>query len=190
LRALFRRNNRSANASGFFLFSCAGAEVKTICNKTTAGGRSISQKPSNSGKFGHKNPPRSKLRASTRAQLKNKPTIPRSSENPGIISAESNHAIAAAGQTRALFTSLDPSKVEEMIQDLSDLRVALAPQVRDTIPNGKFLDAIPGPLWKISGEDREDGKVLVIRHPGIGWLGFIIPHLDCKLLAEKLTNEI
>jgi hypothetical protein len=163
--------------------------VKTICNKTTAGGRSISQKPSNSGKPGHKNPPRSKLRSSTTVHLKNRPTISRSSENPGIISTESNQAIAA-GRTWARFSSLNSSKVEEMIQDLSDLRAALAPQVPDTIPNGTYLAATPGPLWKISEEVREEGKVLVIRHPGIGWLGFIIPHLDCKLLAEKLTNEI
>jgi hypothetical protein len=45
----------------------------------------------------------------------------------------------------------------------------------------------PEPIWEVSDEVRKDGKVLLIRHPGLGWLGFIIPLDDCKRLAKKLT---
>lgn len=102
---------------------------------------------------------------------------------------ESNQANAYS-QIQPRMTSLDPTKVTELIHELSDLRETLAPQVPNSIPAGKRLFVTPEPLWEISGEARDDGKVLLIRHPGIGWLGFIIPHDDCKRLAKKLTGKL
>jgi hypothetical protein len=102
--------------------------------------------------------------------------------------AESNQAIAD-GQTWARQTPLDPAKVEEMIQQLSDLRETLAPQVAAAIQPGQRMFVTPEPIWDVSGEIRDDGKVLLIRHPGIGWIGFIVPHDDCRRLAKKLTGN-
>jgi hypothetical protein len=102
--------------------------------------------------------------------------------------AESNQAIAD-GQTSARFTSLNPAQLEAMIQELSDLREALAPQVPASIAGGQRMFVTPEPIWDVSGEIRDDGKVLLLRHPGIGWLGFIIPHDDCRRLAKKLTGK-
>jgi hypothetical protein len=93
-------------------------------------------------------------------------------------------------KTQPRLTSLNPGKVMELIRELSDLREALAPQVSTTIPAGQRHLVTPEPLWEISAEAREDGKVLLIRHPGLGWLGFIIPHKDCERLAEKLTGDL
>jgi len=163
--------------------------MKTTRNKTAGGARSTSRKPTNSGKDGHKTPPRSKSRASTKAQLKNRPTIPQSLGNLGELVAQS-YQESGTGQTWARHTSLNPAKVEEMIQELSDLREVLAPQVPDSIPAGKRMFCTPEPLWKISDEVRDDGKALAIRHPGIGWIGFIIPHDDCRRLAKKLTGKL
>jgi hypothetical protein len=96
-------------------------------------------------------------------------------------------ALCAYSQTQPRLTSLNPTKVMELIHELSDLRVALAPQVATSMPAGQRLFVTPEPIWEVSGEVRADGKVLLIRHPGLGWLGFIIPHDDCERLAEKLT---
>lgn len=90
-------------------------------------------------------------------------------------------------QTFARLTSLDPGNLEKPIEDLSDLRASLTPEVASTIPTGKRLFVTPEPNWDISAEKRKDGKVLLFRHPGIGWLGFIIPHKECERLAKKLT---
>ena len=99
-------------------------------------------------------------------------------------------ALCAYSQTQPRLTSLNPTKVMELIHELSDLREALAPQVSTSIPAGQRHFATPEPLWEISAEVREDGRVLLIRHPGLGWLGFIIPHNDCERLAEKLTGDL
>ena len=106
-----------------------------------------------------------------------------------VTRGESNQACTCS-QTQPRMTSLNPVKMTDLIQDLSDLRETLAPQVPATITAGQRLFATPEPLWEISAEVRADGKVLLVRHPGLGWLGFIIPHDDCERLAGELTGEL
>jgi hypothetical protein len=162
--------------------------MKTTRSKTAADALSTSSRPNNSGKPGHKTPPRSKSRASTAAQSQSRQIIGPSG-NPGETGIDF-YQLGASSQTCARLTSLDPAKIEQMIQDLSDLREELAPQVPSSVPPGKRLFVTPEPIWKVSAEVREDGRVLLIRHPGLGWLGFIIPQADCDRLAEKLTGVL
>jgi hypothetical protein len=154
-------------------------------NKSAPGRQSTSRKPSNSEKYCRKASRRTKSQTRGKFRSTNKETT-HSLENPGELVAQP-YQESDNGQSWARLTSLNPAKVEEMIRELADLREALAPQVTTTIVPGQRLFVTPEPLWKVSDEVREDGKVLLIRHPGIGWLGFIIPHDDCKRLAKKLT---
>lgn len=160
--------------------------MKTTRNKTASGGRStlpVANRLPTRKPQGRK-PPISRKSPSQNQRI-NLPAL----GNPRELVAQS-YQETGSGETLARFTSLNPAKLEEMIQELSDLREALAPQVSSSIPAGKRLFVTPEPSWEISGEARDDGKVLLIRHPGIGWLGFIIPHDDCKRLAKKLTGKL
>jgi hypothetical protein len=151
-------------------------------NKTQRGQRSTSKAPTNS-----------EMRLCKIERLSTRPTRRKFPLSRSPASKTSSELVAQSyqetgiGQTLARLTSLNPAKLEEMIQDLSDLRETLAPQVAATIPAGKRFSVTPEPIWEISGEARPDGRVLMIQHPGIGWLGFLIPHDDCKRLARKLT---
>jgi hypothetical protein len=154
-------------------------------NKTERGRQSTSRKPRNSEKYCRKASRQTKSLTRGKFRSTNKETA-HSLEKPGELVARP-YQESDNGQSWARLTFLNPAKVEEMIQELSDLREALAPQVSTTIAAGQRMFVTPEPIWKVSDEVREDGKVLLIRHPGIGWLGFIIPHDDCKRLAKKLT---
>jgi hypothetical protein len=105
------------------------------------------------------------------------------------VRAQSESSQASAGsQRRSRFTSLNPAKIEQLIGDLSDLRMLLAPDVSPSILRDQRLFVTPEPIWDVSAEVRADGRVLLFRHPGIGWLGFILPQADCDRLAKKLTG--
>ena len=85
---------------------------------------------------------------------------------------------------------LSALKIDDLIQQLADLRETLAPQIpMSPTPLAKFM-ALPVPEWHVSQELREDGRSLFIRHPGLGWLAFLIPHQDCARLAKHLTRPI
>ena len=178
--------------------------MKTMRNRNSGGGRSISPIPSNYGKAGYKTAQQSKRRPQSKSSPKNKRSNRPAPGNPRETGADSYQASARSqrrtsfGKGKASFgksptpqiqprlTSLNPAKVADLIHELSDLRETLAPQVPTSIPAGQRHFVTPEPLWEISAEVREDGKVLLIRHPGLGWLGFIIPHDDCERLAGDL----
>jgi hypothetical protein len=155
--------------------------MKTTRSKTAGGVRSTSSAPNNSGKHSRKAGLQTKRRTRPRGQSKNKGI-----NQPSGHSVETDDASLAHQRP----ISDRAAKIEEIIQDLSDLREAFAPQVPTSIPAGKRLFVTPEPIWKISAEVRADGRVLLIRHPGMGWLGFIIPHNECERLAKKLTGDL
>lgn len=157
-------------------------------NKTERGGQAISAIPNSHGKAGHKSAQQSKRQSRNKLSSKNRNSNPPALGSPRELVAQS-YQESGNGQTCARLTSLNPAKVEEIIQELSDLREELAPQVAASIPAGKRMFCTPEPIWDVSGENRADGKALLIRHPGLGWIGFLIPHDDCKRLAKKLTGK-
>jgi hypothetical protein len=150
-------------------------------NKTEHGARSTLRTPSNYGKHSRRGGQQTKPRTPPKAPSKSK-RINRPSGHPGEM-----YGAPLAHQQHILGR---PARIEEIIQELSDFRETLAPEVESYLPNGKRLFVTPEPVWEVSDEVREDGKVLLIRHPGLGWLGFIIPHDDCKRLAKKLTGKL
>jgi hypothetical protein len=185
--------------------------MKTTRNKTAGGGRSTSPAASKlpTRKAIRRTRPTHKRiylpalgntrelgpmrRTHTKPPSKNKRMIHsariEASENPPELGADSYQA-SACSQTQPRLTSLNPAKVMELIHELSDLRTELAPQVPTSIPTGQRHFVTPEPLWDVSIEVRDDGRVLMIRHPGIGWLGFILPQADCDRLAKKLTGKL
>jgi hypothetical protein len=163
--------------------------MKTMQNKTERGGRSTLRTPSNYGKHSRKPEQQAMPQLRRKPPSKNKLIALSAPGNPRETHADTYQA-SACSQTQPRLTSLNPIKVTELIQDLSDLRETLAPQVATSVAAGQRLFVTPEPLWEVSAEVREDGRVLLIRHPGLGWLGFILPQADCDRLAEKLTGEL
>ena len=92
-----------------------------------------------------------------------------------------------ASETRFSFTA---TELDELIAALSDARAQLAQLVSfepSAGPNRKEAFEI-NPAWKITGSPHESvlGVLLRIRHPGFGWLRFMIPFEEARALGHWL----
>jgi hypothetical protein len=83
---------------------------------------------------------------------------------------------------------LDGTSVEKHIHDLAQHRANLNDPVTLTLDAGSRLEAIVDPRWRVP-KPIEQGRVLALRHPGLGWLSFVFPDKEARAIAEGLTKE-
>ena len=79
-------------------------------------------------------------------------------------------------------------ELEQFIGQLAEARARLADEVAAELDPGSRLVAIIDPAWRVPAP-HESGKVLCLRHPGLGWLGFLLPWLEAKKLALFLSSD-
>jgi hypothetical protein len=85
---------------------------------------------------------------------------------------------------------LDPATAEKHARDIASARAALNEPVTPSLDPGSRLETIIDPAWHISGRRTSLGRLLAIRHPGLGWLAFTIPEAEAAAIAEWLTKDI
>jgi hypothetical protein len=86
---------------------------------------------------------------------------------------------------------LDPATLEKHIRDCAAHRAQMPDEVpRDLDPGSRLEGSVYDPIWRIPAQRHEGGRILALRHPGIGWLGFVIPEHEAKSLAEWLTKDL
>jgi hypothetical protein len=85
---------------------------------------------------------------------------------------------------------LDPSTAEQHIHDLGKARAALSEPVIPSLEIHSRLEAVIDPGWVIPAERLPQGKVLCLRHPGFGWLSFVLPDKEAAAIAEWLTRDL
>lgn len=85
---------------------------------------------------------------------------------------------------------LDASSAEKYIHDLALHRSALVDQVPAELDPGSRLEALVDPIWKIPDHKTPHGRVLALRHPGLGWLSFVFPDKEAVQIAEWLTKDL
>ena len=86
------------------------------------------------------------------------------------------------------YVELDGASVEKHIHDLAQHRANLIDPVTPTLETGSRLEAIVDPRWRVP-KPIEQGRVLALRHPGVGWLSFVFPDKEARAIAEWLTKE-
>lgn len=93
--------------------------------------------------------------------------------------------------------SIDGSKVatanalqlDILIQGLTAARGELLPQVPNDPPLGERVQAVVDPRYW-TNRDPETGMSLVMfRHPGLGWVSFILPAQERDRLTQYLTDQ-
>ncbi|CAB3689312.1 hypothetical protein LMG3458_02047 [Achromobacter deleyi] len=85
-------------------------------------------------------------------------------------------------------SELDAGEVEQIIAALSALRERMQPPVPTAVPIGKPLQIAAFPAWWVQ-PDFADGSVVCYRHPGLGWMGFSINHVQAIDLARLLHQQ-
>lgn len=87
--------------------------------------------------------------------------------------------------------ALNVDAIDRMIEVLGQFRAGLQPPVRTSDPvTGETVQAVTDPRWWISAEPMNNGALLQLRHPGLGWLGFALPLESLKSLQENVNRIV
>ena len=86
------------------------------------------------------------------------------------------------------WVSATASEVEALIATLAGMREKMTPEVPRTVDNDKLPGGPIDPMWLGPSHPESDLKLLLIRHPGIGWLSFGLPAESAKSLSDYLSK--
>lgn len=84
----------------------------------------------------------------------------------------------------------DGATTEKHIHDVARHRAQLKEGVTPDLDPGSRFEAIIDPAWKIDGARVPEGRILLLRHPGLGWLSFVLPDKEAASIAEWLTKDL
>jgi hypothetical protein len=83
---------------------------------------------------------------------------------------------------------LDGAAAEDHIEHVSRVRSQLGDEVPEKLDPGSRLELLVGP--NVAVQQTENGVALAIRHPGLGWLGFLLSADQARGLAEALLDSV
>ena len=88
--------------------------------------------------------------------------------------------------------TLDAVGLDHLIAVLAGVRARMHPQVPSEIASDTQLNAIIDPAWRTWSlyHPAVAGPALALRHPGFGWLSFVIPHQEALSLGQWLVEHI
>jgi hypothetical protein len=84
---------------------------------------------------------------------------------------------------------LDVTEVDKMIEMLGMMRSSMQPEVPKDFPFGQKVSAVPDPHWRSEPDLLRGHSLLHLRHPGFGWLHYLMPPQEAKRLAEILQAQ-
>ena len=61
------------------------------------------------------------------------------------------------------------------------------PVVENLDPGARLLATI-NPAWQTRPPHERDGVALVIRNPGLGWLGYLLPLHEARAMGQSLLD--
>ena len=107
----------------------------------------------------------------------------------GLDAARTMASIELVGdEQRVLSAGLSASEVEAIIRALAAVREQMTPEIPKVVPAGQI--SIPlDPLWQIPADQKTPEKTLLLRHPGLGWLGFYLPRWSSIAIAKALLTD-
>jgi len=66
----------------------------------------------------------------------------------------------------------------------------MIPEVERDCALGQKCNALGDPIWRTEPELMEGNSLLHVRHPGLGWLHFLIPKTEAEKLAGFLQAQV
>lgn len=77
--------------------------------------------------------------------------------------------------------------IDNLIAQISRYRRVMQPPVIAHLERlGPFEDVILNPAWVVQPEMMTETPLMHLRHPGLGWLTFLIPRSEASQMAEVL----
>jgi hypothetical protein len=86
---------------------------------------------------------------------------------------------------------LDAAGIELLIKNLAEARAAMDEPVAREIAPGTELPSILDPAWRTRTPPHPSvpGPLLALRHPGLGWVSFILPDHEARSLGQWLVDH-
>ena len=85
--------------------------------------------------------------------------------------------------------TLSPAQADSLIRDLGKSRALLVQPVASD-PDENAVDPIIDPAWQTPDVRYSEGRMLLVRDPGLGWLSYIFPDNEASDLAQWLTKDL
>ena len=82
----------------------------------------------------------------------------------------------------------DAATLEDNIHMLAKARAGMKDQVTPKLEAGMRLEAIVDPAWQTEARHDAGGVMLALRHPGFGWVSFLLPQTEAQALGASLTG--
>jgi len=95
--------------------------------------------------------------------------------------------VASGAGTHA---NLGTDQVADLINFLAGSRAKMLPALDSPSPPKGQQQAVFDPRWCVQPEPLSEGMALAIRHPGLGWLSFVIPPESLKALKQLVDANV
>lgn len=109
--------------------------------------------------------------------------------------AEKQHVVLQINEGHKAWAhiTLELPEFIEFIRSLANLRAMFAEQVPTDVEPGSRLDAVVNPAWMVMVDNPglpKDAALLLLRHPGFGWLSFALPENERKAMGQALLGGL
>lgn len=84
---------------------------------------------------------------------------------------------------------LNTLQLDTLIQQLSNAREELRPPVVNDAPLGVPVKSIVDPRYYTEPHAETGGTILMLRHPGFGWVTFLLPPEERDRLSGYFTKQ-
>ncbi len=85
--------------------------------------------------------------------------------------------------------TLEAPELDRLIALLGAARAELAERVPAELEPGARVPATFAPAWQVSETGTPGTHAVMLRHPGFGWLGFVLLGHEARALAESLDTR-
>jgi hypothetical protein len=82
------------------------------------------------------------------------------------------------------------SIVDEVLQNLGNLRAHMTPAFSESWTLGQTVFAISNPGWTTEPDALLGNTLLHIRDPRFGWLHYMLPRHEARKLADALQDQV
>jgi hypothetical protein len=95
-------------------------------------------------------------------------------------------------ETGLAHMTFDAAELENLIHNLATVRAQMLETVPPDLDVGSRLSVVEHPAWKVPAKGTvQTGKaVLALRHPGMGWLGFLLEADRLSKISAALSSSV
>ena len=106
------------------------------------------------------------------------------------LSDDRKTATLTAPSDPPIVLSFNAASMDGLLRSAMEVRAAMTPAHPADFAVGQHVQAIENPRIVSELDTRTGRSLLHLRHPGFGWLHFLLPKEHAAKLAELLRNQV